>query len=129
MREDMSSAVQDARRVEASNGCGSGCACTPQGRSCGSGTRLAALSADDGPDGHPATIREMRIAISYQCNLRCEHCYVPVERREQYHRHFPDQLTVEELETLLDVASARFGLREISITGGEPLITPVWPRT
>jgi radical SAM protein with 4Fe4S-binding SPASM domain len=84
---------------------------------------------DGGPQDGAALIRELRLAISYQCNLRCEHCYVPVERRVEYHKYFPDELTVEEIEKLLDVASEHLGLRAISITGGEPLITPVWSRT
>ncbi|WP_344612260.1 radical SAM protein [Dactylosporangium salmoneum] len=82
-----------------------------------------------GERGARAVIRELRIAVSYQCNLRCQHCYVPEEQRSQYHKLFPDELSVEELEQTIDVMAADFGLRRISITGGEALMTPVWPRT
>jgi radical SAM protein with 4Fe4S-binding SPASM domain len=69
------------------------------------------------------------MAVSYQCNLRCQHCYVPEEKRERYRQYFPDELSVEELETVIDVMAVDYGLRRISITGGEALLLPVWPRT
>jgi radical SAM protein with 4Fe4S-binding SPASM domain len=72
----------------------------------------------------------MRIAMSYYCNLHCEHCYVPEEDRVFYGRRIqPNQLTIEELEAFIDVLSAEFSTKSISITGGEALLRVVWPRT
>lgn len=77
-----------------------------------------------------AKIREMRIAVTYSCNLGCQHCYVPEMNRLDHQRQREgEQLDVEEIETFLDMLVANFGTERISITGGEPLLRPVWPRT
>lgn len=103
--------------------CGAGC------KSCGVTRCGATATPQTGAAAHQATIGEMRIAVSYLCNLACQHCYVPEENRRQYSRLFPDQLSIEALEGFVDVLAASFGTRSISITGGEALIRPVWPRT
>lgn len=77
-----------------------------------------------------ATIREMRIAVSYYCNLRCQHCYVPETSRFAYKRLIePHQLSIDELETFIDMLAEECGTKSISITGGEALLAVVWPRT
>jgi radical SAM protein with 4Fe4S-binding SPASM domain len=117
--------------TESVGGCGAGCGCAATPPAAGAVT-LAGLVPGVEPGVEPgarAVIRELRIAVSYQCNLRCQHCYVPEEQRLQYHKLFSDELSVPELEHVLDVMAVDFGLRRISITGGEALMTPVWPRT
>lgn len=75
-------------------------------------------------------IREMRIAVSYRCNLKCEHCYVPADRRvAQKGVSEGEELSAAEIEAFLDLLVDRFGTERISITGGEPLLRGVWPRT
>lgn len=72
----------------------------------------------------------MRISVTYYCNLHCEHCYVPVDYRDQYKKLLePSQLSVPELESFVDTLVERHFLRKLSVTGGEPLLRVVWNRT
>lgn len=72
----------------------------------------------------------MRISVSYFCNLHCEHCYVPEEWRDGYKKLLePSQLTVEEIKKFIDQLVDDHLLRKISVTGGEPLLKLVFPRT
>lgn len=105
-----------------SGGCGTGV--------CGSHQAERSSIYGAGYSGPRPTIREMRIAVSYYCNLRCEHCYVPEENRLFYGRTIePNQLSVEELESFLDFLAQECNTKSISITGGEALLKVVWPRT
>ncbi len=75
-------------------------------------------------------IRELRCAISYYCNLRCQHCYVPELNRVEYKDLLESsQLSVEQITGFLDQLHDEMGLESISITGGEALLRIVWPRT
>jgi len=114
--------------------CEQGLACTDE-QGCGSGnccsaSQTRAARYEVSSSGPRATIREMRIALSYYCNLRCAHCYVPEDNRLQYGRLFEaHQLSIEELEDFVDLLAHEFNTKSISITGGEALLRPVWPRT
>src|SRR5699024_9405172 len=67
-------------------------------------------------DCYGRTIDYMRVSITDRCNLRCRYCMpdgirlVPMEK----------VLTYEEIEQICR-AAAREGIRNIEITGGEPL--------
>lgn len=54
--------------------------------------------------------------VSRRCNLHCVHCY-----SSSKNRHYPDELTFEEGERLLDDL-AEFGVPTVLFSGGEPLM-------
>jgi MoaA/NifB/PqqE/SkfB family radical SAM enzyme len=75
-------------------------------------------------------IDHMRIAVSYYCNLHCQHCYVPELNRSKYRTLLEDsQLSLEELTGFIDLCVDRMGLNKVTITGGEAMLHLVWPRT
>ncbi|WP_375779137.1 radical SAM protein [Bradyrhizobium sp. ma5] len=82
----------------------------------------------DGPP--PIFFEHLRICVSFYCNLYCKHCYVPKERRTQYRRFFePFQLSIDEMTNFIDLLVDEYCLRMVSVTGGEPLLEIVFPRT
>jgi organic radical activating enzyme len=52
---------------------------------------------------------------TYQCNLSCPHCCVPIE--------WPDRLPIPTALRFLEQA-AEFGIRTLGFTGGEPFLYP-----
>jgi len=75
-------------------------------------------------------IDHMRISVSYQCNLHCEHCYVPEDYRTKYREVLGDkELSLERITEFIDYLMENHGLEKISVTGGETLIKSVWGRT
>lgn len=75
-------------------------------------------------------ISRLQIAVSYYCNLHCEHCYVPEENRDEYKTKLePDQLEIPQILGFMDHLIGSYGLERISVTGGEALLNKVWPRT
>ncbi|MFG3594611.1 radical SAM protein [Bradyrhizobium sp. RDI18] len=72
----------------------------------------------------------VRIAVSFYCNLHCEHCYVPEEYGDQYRRLVePSQLSIAEITNFLELLVEKYFLRKITIAGGEPLLKAVFPRS
>src|SRR6476620_4764277 len=76
------------------------------------------LARDTGPT--PAAGRGFRphylsFAGTYQCNLACPHCCVPIE--------WPDRLDIAVAIRFLEQARA-FGIETLGFTGGEPFIYP-----
>ena len=63
------------------------------------------------------TFRPNYISFSgtYQCNLTCAHCCVPIE--------WPDRLDIAAAERFLEAAHAE-GIATIGFTGGEPFLYP-----
>jgi hypothetical protein len=57
----------------------------------------------------------LSFAGTYQCNLSCPHCCVPIE--------WPDRLDIATAITFLEDAH-RYGIRMLGLTGGEPFIYP-----
>ncbi len=55
------------------------------------------------------------LAPSYQCNLSCPHCCVPIE--------WPDRLDIPTALRFLEQAHA-YGVRTLGFTGGEPFLYP-----
>lgn len=75
-------------------------------------------------------IEHMRISVSYQCNLHCEHCYVPEEFRTKYRQVLGDkEMSLDQIRGFVDQLVDDHGLEKISVTGGETLIKSVWERT
>ncbi|MGV7218887.1 radical SAM protein [Bradyrhizobium sp. UFLA05-112] len=78
----------------------------------------------------PIVFDHARICVSFYCNLRCNHCYVPKEYRYQYKRFFePFQLSIDEMTDFIDLLVDKYCLRKVSVTGGEPLLKVVYPRS
>jgi pyruvate-formate lyase-activating enzyme len=59
--------------------------------------------------------RYVSFAGTYQCNLDCPHCCVPIE--------WPDRLEIAAAVRFLESAHA-FGIRTVGFTGGEPFLYP-----
>jgi MoaA/NifB/PqqE/SkfB family radical SAM enzyme len=74
-------------------------------------------------------IDHMRIAVSYYCNLHCQHCYVPELNRTKYRELLESsQLELSEITDFIDRLVDNLGLSKVTITGGEALLKPVWER-
>src|SRR5947199_10170037 len=69
------------------------------------------------PAGRRRTFRPtyLMLAPSYQCNLSCPHCCVPIE--------WPDRLDISTAVRFLESAHA-YGVRTLGFTGGEPFLYP-----
>src|SRR3989449_7754295 len=57
----------------------------------------------------------LSFAGTYQCNLTCPHCCVPIE--------WPDRLEIKVAIQFLEDAH-RFGIDVLGFTGGEPFLYP-----
>lgn len=66
---------------------------------------------------HSRTFRPnyLSFAGTYQCNLHCAHCCVPIE--------WPDRLDIDAALRFLEGAHA-YGIRVLGFTGGEPFLYP-----
>lgn len=69
-------------------------------------------------DGHGRLITDLRVSVTDLCNLRCHYCMVP-DTVEWLPRD--EILRFEEIERLVEVFVG-LGIREIRLTGGEPLV-------
>jgi GTP 3',8-cyclase len=69
-------------------------------------------------DGWGREIRSLRVSVTDRCNFRCRYC-MPAEGLQWLAK--PEVLTFEELHRLVTVM-ARVGVREVRLTGGEPLV-------
>lgn len=63
-------------------------------------------------------VRDLRISVTDRCNFRCAYC-MPLEAYEALDRH--ELLTFEEIVRLARVFLG-LGVKEIRLTGGEPLL-------
>ncbi|WP_200948007.1 GTP 3',8-cyclase MoaA [Arthrobacter sp. Soil763] len=98
----------------------------PQPRSAGgSGTDLPAPAGR--PAGMPAglvdrygrTATDMRLSLTDKCNLRCTYC-MPAEGLEWLAKQAV--MTAEEIVRIVRVGVSLLGVRELRLTGGEPLV-------
>ncbi len=67
------------------------------------------------------TLRYVHLSLSSECNLRCRYCYA-AERRESPHQ----RLTLAEYKCVIDDLCRLSDRLSITITGGEPLLNPLW---
>ncbi|HEU5425860.1 MAG TPA: GTP 3',8-cyclase MoaA [Actinocrinis sp.] len=67
------------------------------------------------------TATDLRLSLTDRCDLRCTYC-MPAEGLPWLPR--PELLTDEEIVRLVAIAVSRLGVREVRLTGGEPLIRP-----
>lgn len=78
----------------------------------------------------PIILNHARICISFYSNLRCEHCYVPEDYRNQYKRLIKAITTIYRgMTSIIDLLVDKYSLRRVSLTGGEPLVERVFPRS
>src|SRR4051794_38199340 len=75
-------------------------------------------------DGHGRLIRDLRVSVTDRCNFRCQYC-MPAEGLPWLER--ADVLAFEELERLVALFAA-MGVRDLRLTGGEPLVRRDFPR-
>jgi len=75
-------------------------------------------------DGFGRAHRSLRLSVTDRCNFRCPYCmpagHVVFQPRSEI-------LSYEEFQTLVRVGT-RLGIREVRITGGEPLVRRDLPR-
>jgi cyclic pyranopterin phosphate synthase len=69
-------------------------------------------------DGWGREIRSLRISVTDRCNIRCRYC-MPAEGLQWLPK--PEVLSFEEIHRLVRVMAA-MGVREVRLTGGEPLV-------
>ena len=67
------------------------------------------------------TATDLRLSLTDRCDLRCTYC-MPAEGLPWLPR--PELLTDEEIVRLAGIAVGLLGVREVRLTGGEPLIRP-----
>jgi cyclic pyranopterin phosphate synthase len=75
-------------------------------------------------DGHGRTIGDMRLSVTDRCNFRCQYC-MPAEGLPWLDR--ASVLSFEEIERLVALF-ASMGVRDVRLTGGEPLVRREFPR-
>jgi cyclic pyranopterin phosphate synthase len=75
-------------------------------------------------DGHGREIADMRLSVTDRCGFRCRYC-MPAEGMRWLERS--DLLTFEEMERLVRVL-VEMGIRDVRLTGGEPLVRRELPR-
>jgi cyclic pyranopterin phosphate synthase len=74
-------------------------------------------------DAHGRAITDLRVSVTDRCNFRCRYC-MPAEGMDWLRRE--DILSFEEIERLVRL-SARLGITDVRLTGGEPLARRGFP--
>ncbi|HXR14218.1 MAG TPA: GTP 3',8-cyclase MoaA [Solirubrobacteraceae bacterium] len=69
-------------------------------------------------DGHGRAIGDLRLSVTDRCGFRCRYC-MPAEGMRWLPR--AELLTFEEIERLVRVL-VEMGIRDVRLTGGEPLV-------
>ena len=75
-------------------------------------------------DGHGRQIGDLRVSVTDRCNFRCQYC-MPAEGLPWLERD--DVLHFEEIERLVALMVS-MGVRDVRLTGGEPLVRREFPR-
>ncbi|MDD3620922.1 MAG: GTP 3',8-cyclase MoaA [Methanofollis sp.] len=66
-------------------------------------------------DNFGRKVTNLRLSITPRCNLDCFYCHAEGEV------HPREELSLEEIQEILEVG-AKFGIRSVKLTGGEPLV-------
>ncbi len=74
-------------------------------------------------DGHGRLISDLRVSVTDRCNFRCQYC-MPAEGLPWLERS--QILSFEEVERLVRLF-AEMGVRDVRLTGGEPLVRRDFP--
>jgi cyclic pyranopterin phosphate synthase len=75
-------------------------------------------------DGHGRLIGDLRVSVTDRCNFRCQYC-MPADGLPWLER--AEILSFEEITRLVGLFAA-MGVRDIRLTGGEPLVRREFPR-
>ena len=75
-------------------------------------------------DGHGRAIEDLRVSVTDRCGFRCRYC-MPAEGMRWLERD--ELLTFEEIARVVRVL-AEMGVRDVRLTGGEPLVRRELPR-
>jgi cyclic pyranopterin phosphate synthase len=75
-------------------------------------------------DGHGRAIGDLRLSVTDRCNFRCQYC-MPADGLPWLDRS--EVLSFEEIERLVGLF-ASMGVRDLRLTGGEPLVRREFPR-
>jgi len=75
-------------------------------------------------DGHGRAIGDLRLSVTDRCGFRCRYC-MPAEGMQWLER--AELLSFEEIERLVRVL-VEMGVRDVRLTGGEPLLRRELPR-
>jgi cyclic pyranopterin phosphate synthase len=75
-------------------------------------------------DGHGRRIGDVRLSVTDRCNFRCQYC-MPAEGLPWLERE--EILSFEEIVRLVGLLAA-MGVRDLRLTGGEPLVRREFPR-
>jgi cyclic pyranopterin phosphate synthase len=74
-------------------------------------------------DGHGRLIGDLRLSVTDRCNFRCQYC-MPAEGLPWLER--AEILSFEEIERLVALLGD-MGVRDVRLTGGEPLVRRAFP--
>jgi GTP 3',8-cyclase len=74
-------------------------------------------------DGHGRLITDLRVSVTDRCNFRCQYC-MPADGLPWLER--AEILSFEEIERLVRLAVG-IGIRDVRLTGGEPLVRRDFP--
>jgi cyclic pyranopterin phosphate synthase len=75
-------------------------------------------------DGHGRAIGDLRVSVTDRCNFRCQYC-MPAEGLPWLDRD--EVLRFEEIVRIVGVLS-EMGVRDVRLTGGEPLVRRDFPQ-
>jgi cyclic pyranopterin phosphate synthase len=75
-------------------------------------------------DGHGRVISDLRVSVTDRCNFRCQYC-MPAEGLPWLDRD--EILSFEEIERLVGLLVG-IGVRDVRLTGGEPLARRQFPK-
>jgi len=75
-------------------------------------------------DGHGRLIGDLRVSVTDRCNFRCQYC-MPAEGLPWLERE--EILSFEEIVRIVSLFAA-MGVRDVRLTGGEPLVRRDFPR-
>jgi GTP 3',8-cyclase len=82
------------------------------------------MARDPLRDGHGRLIGDLRLSVTDRCNFRCQYC-MPAEGLPWLDRE--DVLRFEEIQRLVGLF-AEMGVRDLRLTGGEPLVRRDFPK-
>ncbi|MFA6363513.1 GTP 3',8-cyclase MoaA [Methanoregula sp.] len=68
-------------------------------------------------DSYGRPVTNLRISLTSRCNLSCIYCHAEGEKNPE------SEMSADEIIAIMEIA-AKFGIKSIKFTGGEPLIRP-----